>query len=139
MTLTFLNIDDQYQISLSLVFNNTTKEFKVIIESTTDAKISTFICTPGSSQYSTIEAPPVVIKIEDGKFQMTTLLLDKNDELYTVRRLSHNLTTGSYKIETEKLETWEKATFSCPPESTIFAFIEGLFINPPPAKILSMC
>ena len=38
----------------------------------------------------------------------------------------------------EKLETWEKVTFSCPSESTNFAFIQGLFKNPPPTKIVSM-
>ena len=37
---------------------------------------------------------------------------------------------------TKKLKTWEKITFSCRSESTNFAFIEGIFKNPPPTKIV---
>ena len=69
---------------------------------------------------------------------MTTIFLDINDEIYIIKSLIYNNTTKSYKIDTEKLETWEKVTFSCPSESTNFAFIEGLFKNPPPTKIVSM-
>ena len=46
---------------------------------------------------------------------MTTFLLDFNDEIYFIESLTYNITTKSYKIDAEKLETWEKATFSCPP------------------------
>ena len=69
---------------------------------------------------------------------MTTIFLDINDEIYIIKCLTYNITTQSYKIDTEKLATWEKVTFSCPSESTNFAFIEGLFKNPPPTKIVSM-
>ena len=69
---------------------------------------------------------------------MTTIFLDINDEKYIIKCLTYNITTKSYKIETEKLETWEKATFSGPAESTNFGFIENLFKNPPPTKIVSM-
>ena len=44
----------------------------------------------------------------------------------------------NYKIDTEKIETWEKASFCCPPESSNLAFIESPFRNPPPTKIVSM-
>ena len=69
---------------------------------------------------------------------MTTIFLDINDEIYIIKSLAYNITTQSYKIDTEKLETWEKITFSCPSESRNFAFINGLFKNPPPTKIVSM-
>ena len=144
MTLTLLNIDNQHQILLSIIFNNITEEFRVITESTNDDdEITAFICTPGSSHYSFIETlfknpPPVLIKSQDRKFYMTTIFLDIDDEIYIIESLFYNKTTKSYKIDTEKLETWEKVTFSCPSESTNFAFIEGLFKNPPPTKIVSM-
>ena len=69
---------------------------------------------------------------------MTTIFRDINDEIYIIKRLTYNITTKSYKIDTEKLKTWEKVNFSCPSESTNFAFIESLFKNPPPTKIVSM-
>ena len=69
---------------------------------------------------------------------MTTTFLDINDEIYIIKCLTYNITTQSYKIDTEKLATWEKVTFSCPSESTNFALIEGLFKNPPPTKNVSM-
>ena len=81
---------------------------------------------------------PVLIQSEDGKFYMTTIFLDINDENYIIKSLTHNITTKSYKIDSERLTTWEKVTFSCPSEFTNFAFIEGLFENPPPTKIVSM-
>ena len=140
MTLTLLNIDNQHQIIVSIIFNNITKDFT---ESTNDEQITAFNCTPGSSHYSFIEAlfkipPPVLIKSQDGNFLMTTTFLDINDKIYIIRSLICNITTESYKIDTEKLETWEKVIFSCPPESTSFAFIEGLFKNRPPTKVVSM-
>ena len=139
MTLTFLNIDNQRQTTVSIICNNITKQFKVVTESTNDEQITAFICTPGSSHYSFIEALlknplPVLIKSQDGKFQMTTIFLDINDEIYIIKSLTYNITTKSYKIDTEKLETLERDTFSCPPESTNFAFIGGLFKNRPPTK-----
>ena len=69
---------------------------------------------------------------------MTTIFLNVNDKIYIIKNLTYNITTKSYKIDTEKLETWEKVTFSCRSDSTKFAFIEGLFKNPPPTKIVSM-
>ena len=73
MTLTLLNIDNQHQNFVSIIFNNITEEFRVITESTNDEQITAFVCTPGSSHYSFIEAlfknpPPVLIKSQDGKF-----------------------------------------------------------------------
>ena len=69
---------------------------------------------------------------------MTTIFLDINDEIYIIKSLTYDVSTKSYKIDTEKFETWEKVTFSCPLESTNFAFIDGLFKNPPPTNIVSM-
>ena len=69
---------------------------------------------------------------------MTTIFLEINDEFFFIKFLTYNLKTRSYKLVTEKLETWEKVTFSCPPEATNFAFIESLFKNPPPTKIVSI-
>ena len=143
MTLTLLNIDNQHQIIVSIIFNNLTKEFRVITESTNDEQITAFICTPGSTHYSFIEAlfknlRPVLIRSQDGKFETTTIFLDINDKIYIIKSLTYNIKTKSYKNNTEKLETWEKVTFSCPSESTNFSFIEGLFKNPPATKIVSM-
>ena len=42
---------------------------------------------------------------------MTTIFLDINDEIYIIKNLTYNVTTKSYKIDTEKLGTWEKVTF----------------------------
>ena len=56
MTLIFLNFDNQHHIVVNIIFNNHTKEFKVITESTLDEQISDSFCTPGSSHYSIIEA-----------------------------------------------------------------------------------
>ena len=39
---------------------------------------------------------------------MTTIFLEINDEFYIIKFLTYNLTTKSYKIDTEKLENWEK-------------------------------
>ena len=116
MTLTLLNIDNQHQIIVSIIFNDITKEFRVITESTTDEEITAFICNPESLHFSFIEAlfknaAPVLIKSQDGKFWMTTIFLDINDEIYIIKSLTYNITTKSYKIDTEKLETWEKVTF----------------------------
>ena len=143
MTLTLLNIDNQQQKIVSIIFNNITKDFRVITESTNDEQITAFPCDPGSSHYPFVEAlfknpPPVLIKSQDGKFLMTIIFLDLSEEIYIIKRLTYNLTTKSYKIDTEKLETWEKVTFSCSSESTNFAFIEGLFKNPSQTKIVSM-
>ena len=69
---------------------------------------------------------------------MTTIFLEINDEIYIFKRLTYYFTTQSYKIDTEALGTWEKFNFSCPSESPNFAFIDGLFVNPPPTKIVSM-
>ena len=73
MTLTLLNIDNQHQIIVSIIFNNLTKEFRVITEPTNDEQITASICTPGSLHYSFIEVlfknlPSVLIKSQDGKF-----------------------------------------------------------------------
>ena len=68
---------------------------------------------------------------------MTIIFLDINHRIYNIKCLIYNLAIKSYKIDTEKLETWEKASFSCPPESTNFAFIESLK-NLPPTKIVSL-
>ena len=69
---------------------------------------------------------------------MTTIFLEINDQIYIIKRLTYYYTTQSYKIDTETLGTWEKVPFSCPSESPNFAFIDGLFKNPPPKKIVSM-
>ena len=69
---------------------------------------------------------------------MTTIFLGINDENYIIKNLTYNITTKSYKIDTEKLEAWEKVTFSCPSVSTNFAIIEGVFKKRPPTKIVSM-
>ena len=69
---------------------------------------------------------------------MTTIFLNVNDEIYIIKNLTYNITSKNYKIDTEKLGTWEKVTFSYPPESTNFAFIERLFKNSPPTKVVSM-
>ena len=143
MTITLLNIDNQHQIFVSTIFNNITKKFRVITEWTNDEQITAFICTPGSLLYSFIAAlfknwHPVQIKIQDGKFYMTTIFLEINDEIYIIKSLTYNIKTKSYKIDTEKSDTWEKATFSCPSESTNFSFFESLCSNPPPVKIVSM-
>ena len=69
---------------------------------------------------------------------MTTFFLKINDEIYIIKSLTYNMTTKSYKTDTEKLETWGKATFFRPSESTNFAFIESLFTKPPAIKSVSM-
>ena len=69
---------------------------------------------------------------------MTTIFLNINEGIYIIKNLTYNITTKSYKIDAEKLETWRKASFSCPPEFTDFPFIESPFNNPPPTKIVSM-
>ena len=68
---------------------------------------------------------------------MTTIFPDINDEIYIVKCLTYNPTTKSYEIDTEKKDTWEKATFFCPPESTNFPFIEGIFKKSHPTKNVS--
>ena len=73
MTLTLLNIDNQHQKIVSIIYNNITEEFRVTTESTNDEQITAFIWTRGSSHYSFVEAlfrnlPPVLIKSQDGKF-----------------------------------------------------------------------
>ena len=116
MSLTLLNIDNQYQIIVSIIFNNTTTEFRVITESTNDEQISAFICTSGSSHLSITETllrnpQPIMIKSHDEKLLITTIILDINDEKYIVKSLTYNLTSKSYKIDREKFETWEKLLF----------------------------
>ena len=103
MTPTPLSVDDQYQILLSPVFKNTTKQYKVTTKSTTDEQVSTFISTHGSSVNSFIEAffknqPPVVIRSQNGKFQMTTIFLDTNDEKNFVIGLTCILTREVTKL-----------------------------------------
>ena len=98
MTLIHLNIDNQHQIHVSIIFNNITKDFGVITESTNDEQISASICTAGSSRDSFIEAlfknpPPVLIKSQDGKLQVTTFFLDINDEILIIKCSTYNITT----------------------------------------------
>ena len=62
---------------------------------------------------------------------MTSIFLDTNDKIYITECLTYNIAKNSYKNDTDKSETWEKTTFSGPPESAIFAFIESLSRNPP--------
>ena len=69
---------------------------------------------------------------------MTTIFLDTSDKIYIIKSLTYIITTKSYKMDTEKLGTWEKVTFFCPSESTNFAFIKSLFNIPPPSKVVSM-
>ena len=69
---------------------------------------------------------------------MTNIFLDINGGIYLIKNLTYNMTTKSYKIDTEELEISEEVPFSCPPESKNFAFIESLFNNPPPTKIVNM-
>ena len=52
MTLTLLIIDNQHQVNVSIIFNNITKESRVLTESTNDEQITVFVCTPGSLHYS---------------------------------------------------------------------------------------
>ena len=73
MTLTLLKNDSQHQITVSIIFNNITKEFRIITESTNDEQITAFICAPESSHYPFIEAffkspTPVLFKSQDAKF-----------------------------------------------------------------------
>ena len=73
MTFTLLNIDNQHQISVSIIYNNITKELRGITESINGEQITAFMFTPGSSHYSFIEAlfknpPRVLITSQDGKF-----------------------------------------------------------------------
>ena len=73
MKLTLLNIYNEHQIIVSIIFINITKEFRVITEPINDEQILPFIFAPGSFQFSFNEAffncpPPVVIKSQDGKF-----------------------------------------------------------------------
>ena len=143
MTLTFINIDNQHQIKVGIVFKSITKKFRINMESTNDEQISASICTHGSSQYSFIEAlfknpPSVLVKGQDGKSYMENIFLDMNDEIFIIKCLTYNITNKTYKTDTEKIETWEKFIFSCPLKSTIFAFIESFFKKPPPVKIVSM-
>ena len=69
---------------------------------------------------------------------MKTIFLDINDETYIIKTLTYNITIKSYKIDTEKFQNWEKVTFSCPPDSTNFAFIVNFFKNPHPTKVVSL-
>ena len=69
---------------------------------------------------------------------MTINFFDIKDEICIIKSLTYNITTQSYKIDREKLDTWKTITFSCPAESTNFAFIKSLSKNPPPTKIVSM-
>ena len=69
---------------------------------------------------------------------MTIIFLDINDEIYFIKSLTYNITTKSYEIDTEKLEAWEKATFSCPPGSPNSAFITSPFKISLPTKIVGM-
>ena len=111
MTLTLLNINNQHQIIVSIIFNNITKEFRVITESSNDEQTTAFNCTPGWSQYSFIE---VLFK---NTFQEPwRVILDNNFFLRHKRRkiiiktLTYNIITKSYNVDTIELETWEKAT-----------------------------
>ena len=117
MTLALIIIDNQREIFVSIVLNIISKEFRIITESTNDEQISAFFCTAGSSHCSSIgvlfkNPLPVSITNQDGKFQMTTIFLIFNDKIYTINCLTYNITTKSYKIDREKLATWEKVTFS---------------------------
>ena len=101
MTPNFFNSDNQHQIIVSIIFNNITEEFRVLTESRKDERIKGF--EPMDHPF-----------IQSSKNKVT-----------------YNITTKSYKIDTKKHKTWGKVTFSRPPESTILAFIENSFKNPP--------
>ena len=110
MTLTLLTTDNQHRTIVSIIFSNISEELRIITESTNDEQISGFICPHESSKSSFIEVPfekppPVLIKKQDGTFQMTTIFLDINDELHIIKCLINNNRTKSFRIDTEKLET----------------------------------
>ena len=58
MTLILLNIYDQHQNIVGLIFKNTKNDYFIIVptEKTSDEQISTFIYTPGLSQHTTIKS-----------------------------------------------------------------------------------
>ena len=73
MTLILLQIDSQLQCIVGLTFITGTKDFLVTTHSTNNDQITTFICSPESTQYPFIEAilknpPPNHIKSQNGKF-----------------------------------------------------------------------
>ena len=116
MTLILLSIYDHYQVIISLIFNDTTNVYKTITEAISDEQLSTFICTPGSSQNSKTFArfknpKPVIIKNHDRKSQMTTIFLKIDDELWNIKSKNYMLTTITYENDTEKLEKWEEVRF----------------------------
>ena len=126
MIITLLNIDNQHQIIVSVIFNNITEELRVITESTTDEQITAFIFGLESDQESRREV------LNDNYFPRSK----RRNLHYHLLNLQHY----NAKLQTWKWKTWNlgKATFSCSPESTNFAFIESIFKNPPPTKIVSM-
>ena len=75
MTLIFLRIDNQLQCTVGLTFITGTKDFMVTTQSTNNDQIKTYLCSPGSTHYSFIEAilknpPPDHIKSLNGNFYM---------------------------------------------------------------------
>ena len=114
MTLILLKIYDHYQVIIILIFNNTTNVYKNITEAISDEQISNFICTPGSSENSTIIArvknpKPVVIESQDGTFLMTHICVDVNDKFYTIICINNITTTKVYETDTENFENWNSS------------------------------
>ena len=69
---------------------------------------------------------------------MTTFSVDINNENYFIQFLTYNITTKSYKIDTEILHFGKKTTFFCPSGPTNLSFIKCLLKNSAPTKIVSM-
>ena len=72
MSLIFLRIDKQLQGIVGLTFITGTKDFMVTTQSTNNDQIKSSLCSPGSTQYTFVEAilknpPPNHKKIQDGK------------------------------------------------------------------------
>ena len=73
MTLILLRIDNQLQCIVRLIFITGTENLMVSTQSTNNDQITTFICSPESTHYPSIEAilknpPPNHINSQNGKF-----------------------------------------------------------------------
>ena len=142
----YVKIDGQLKTIKRIELTSNSKTI-LLHTATETGKEEVYICPSGSPHYyhlrkflaSEFYIPcDIVCANETSTIWMTTIFFDINDEIYIIKRLTYYFTTQSYKIDTETLGTWEKATFSCPSEPPNFAFIEGFFKNPPPTKIVSM-
>ena len=66
---------------------------------------------------------------------MTIIFFKVNGDTFILRKITYDLTTETFDVKTEAVETGIQTIFKCLKGSEHYSFVEGLYKNPPPTEI----